>query len=90
MVDIFSTPTPLTVTLPADLVEELYVLAKEQGQSVDEVVREACLEYTEPFFWARVYKESQRSDPVPGNPGNGKEHGEAQSLKVEETSHEAQ
>lgn len=57
MVDILSTPTPLTITLPADLVEELKVLAKEQGQSVDEVVREACLAYMEPIFWEQVSRE---------------------------------
>ncbi len=65
------------------------MLAKEQGQSVDEVVREACHEYTEPFFWARVSKESQRSNPEPAAPGNGKEATESQTLKAEETSHGA-
>ena len=57
MVDITSAPTVLTVSLPADLIEELNILANEEGRSVNEVVREACLAYTEPFFWERVFKE---------------------------------
>ena len=85
MVDIFSTPTSLTITLPADLVDELHVLAKEQGQSVDEVVREACLEYTEPFFWARVMKESRPPNPDLSASSNGTERKDSQPLEVEES-----
>ena len=45
------------------LVEELEVLAKEKQLSVDEVIREACLAYTEPYFWERCYKEWRRTHP---------------------------
>ncbi len=60
MVDSHSTPAVLTVSLPADLMEELTTLANEQGRSISEVVREACLAYIEPFFWERVYNERSR------------------------------
>ena len=63
MPDIHSTPTPLTVHLPADLVAELQTLAREKQVSVDEVVREACLAYTEPYTWERCYKEWLRTHP---------------------------
>ncbi len=60
MVDIHSTPAVLAVSLPADLMEELTTLANEQGRSISEVVREACLAYIEPFFWERVYNARSR------------------------------
>jgi metal-responsive CopG/Arc/MetJ family transcriptional regulator len=60
MVDMNSTPEVLAVSLPADLIEELTTLANEQGRSISEVVREACLAYVEPFFWEQVYNERSR------------------------------
>jgi len=63
MVDVNGPRVPLTVHLPADLVEELLVLAKEQKVPVDEVVMEACLEYYEPYHWERAYKEWRREHP---------------------------
>ena len=63
MVDVLSSSMPLTVEFPNDLLVELETLAKEKRCSVDEVVREACLAYTEPYFWDRSYKEWRRSHP---------------------------
>jgi len=57
MVNVRSPQTPLTVHLPADLIEELRVLARQKNVSVDEVVMEACLSYTEPYAWERTHKE---------------------------------
>ena len=57
MVDLHSPSTPLTVHLPAELVAELQLLAGEQAVSVDEIVREACLEYTERYFWERCFED---------------------------------
>jgi len=63
MANLHSPSTPLTVHLPADLVAELRLVAEDKGVSVDEVVREACLAYTEPRLWARDYKEWLREHP---------------------------
>ncbi len=62
MVDLHSPLQPLTIQLPAELITELQVLAQEKQLSIDEVVREAGLEYTEPYFWERCYREWQRTD----------------------------
>jgi hypothetical protein len=56
MPDLHSPRVPLTVQLPAELVQELQLLAREKQVSVDEVVMEACLSYTEPYGWDRCYK----------------------------------
>jgi hypothetical protein len=63
MVDLHSVPTPLTVHLPADLVAELRLLAAEKHLSIDDLVREACLAFTEPYGWERCYKEWLRAHP---------------------------
>jgi hypothetical protein len=63
MVDVHSPRLPLTVQLPAELIEELQLLAREKQLSVDEVVMEACLEYTEPYLWERCYKQHLRDHP---------------------------
>ena len=63
MVDVHSPRAPLTVHLPAELIEELQTLAREKLSSVDDVVMEACLEYTEPYGWERNYKEWRRTHP---------------------------
>jgi hypothetical protein len=63
MVDIHSPNRPLTVYLPTELIAELQLLAEEKHLSVDEVVREACLEYTEPYIWERDYKAWLREHP---------------------------
>jgi hypothetical protein len=57
VVDTRSPAEPLTVRLPVDLIAELQLLAKEKQLSVDEIVMEACLDYTEPYLWQRCYKE---------------------------------
>ena len=56
MVDVHSPQTPLTIHLPAELIEEMRVLAREKNLSIDEVVMEACLAYSEPYTWERTYK----------------------------------
>ena len=63
MVDVHSPRAALTAHLPAELIEELKVLAGEKGLSVDDVVMEACLAYTEPYTWERRYKEWRRTHP---------------------------
>jgi hypothetical protein len=63
VVDIHSPRKPLTVQLPAELIDELQTLAREKQLSVDDVVMEACLEYTEPYGWEREYAEWRRSHP---------------------------
>ena len=62
MADLHSPRAPLTVQLPADLIEELREVAAWQRVSVDEVVLEACLAYTEPLLWKKAYRESHSSD----------------------------
>src|SRR5256885_11035309 len=74
MVDLHSPSTPLTVLLPADLVKELQLLAQEMHLSLDQVVREACLAYTEPHGWQRCYEEWVRThpdQPAAESAGNG-------------------
>lgn len=73
MIDVYSTPIPLTVQLPADLVAELQLLAGEQGQSVDEIIREACLDYVEPFIWASAFKEREQKQADGLGANNGME-----------------
>ena len=63
MIDLHSEAQSLTIQLPADLISELHQLAKEKNLSVDDVVREACLAYAEPYIWERCYKEWQRNHP---------------------------
>lgn len=54
---------PITVQLPAELIEEIRRLAVEKKVSIDDVVMEACLSYTEPYFWERSYKEWRTDNP---------------------------
>lgn len=63
MVDMRSPHEPLTVHLPADLIAELQTLAREKRLSVDEVVCEACLGYTEPYAWERTFKQWRQTHP---------------------------
>jgi len=60
MIDVHSPRLPLTVGLPGALIEELKTLAREKKLSVDDLVMEACLQYTEPCSWERDFKEWQR------------------------------
>jgi hypothetical protein len=60
MADLTSPPEPLTVQLPRDLIAELRLVAREKQLSVDELVLEACSEYTEPLMWELCYKEWRR------------------------------
>ena len=55
--------SPLTVRLPVELIEEIRTLAQEKKVSVDDVVMEACLGYTEPYVWERSYKEWRKENP---------------------------
>jgi hypothetical protein len=63
VIDVNAPRCPLTVHLPAELIEELQLLAREKQVSVDDVVMEACLDYTEPYFWERSHKEWRRDHP---------------------------
>ncbi len=63
MVDVNSPRQALTIQLPAELIEELRTLACEKHLPVDDVVMEACLGYTEPYFWERSYQEAIHADP---------------------------
>jgi hypothetical protein len=53
----------LTVNLPVDLIEELKAVAIYRGASLDEVVMEACLAYTEPYLWEKTYAEWRQQHP---------------------------
>ncbi len=63
MANVDSPRAPLTVQLPGELIEELQQLAREKHKSVDELVMEACLAYTEPYLWESAYKEWRRANP---------------------------
>ena len=63
MIDVNAPRFPLTVRLPAELIEEIRTLAAEKQVSPDEVVMEACLGYIEPYFWERNYKRWRRENP---------------------------
>jgi hypothetical protein len=63
VIDVNAPRFPLTVQLPAELIEEIRTLASEKQVSVDEVVMEACIGYTEPYFWERTYKEWRKEHP---------------------------
>lgn len=63
VIDVNAPRSPLTVQLPAELIEEIRTLAREKQVSIDDVVMEACLGYTEPYFWERGYKEWRAEHP---------------------------
>lgn len=63
VIEVNAPRVPLTVQLPAELIEEIRTLAREKQTSVDDVVMEACLAYTEPYFWERSYKEWRKENP---------------------------
>jgi hypothetical protein len=63
MIDIHSPARPLTINLPADLVRELQEMAAVRQVTLDEVVREACLAYSEPHIWERCYQDWLRVHP---------------------------
>ncbi len=65
MANVDSPRRAFTVNLPADLIEELKAVAEYRQVSLDEVVMEACLAYTEPYFWEKVYVEWRREHPQP-------------------------
>lgn len=62
MADLTSPRQPLTVELPAEVIEELREVASWQRISVDEAVLEACLAYTEPLLWQKSYREAPGCD----------------------------
>jgi hypothetical protein len=53
----------LTVNLPSDLIEELKVVALHRQVSLDEVVMEACLAYSEPYLWEKAYVQWRNEHP---------------------------
>jgi hypothetical protein len=63
MANINSPHTAWTVSLPGDLIEELKLVARYRGVSVDEVVMEACPAYTEPYLWEKAYSQWRREHP---------------------------
>ncbi len=63
MIDPQAPLQPLTVHLPAELIEELQTLAREKQFSVDDVELEACADYTEPYTWQRDYKAWVKQHP---------------------------
>ncbi|MGH7171994.1 MAG: hypothetical protein ACRELF_06240 [Gemmataceae bacterium] len=63
VIDVNGPRSPITVQLPAELIEEIRTLAREKQVSVDDVVMEACFAYTEPYFWERSYKEWRKENP---------------------------
>lgn len=63
VIDVNAPRSPITVQLPAKLIEEMRTLAREKQVSIDDVVMEACLGYTEPYFWERSYKEWRKENP---------------------------
>jgi hypothetical protein len=73
MIDVNSPSIPLGIHLPAGLIAELQRLANEKRLTVDEVVRDACLEYVEPSLWERCYQEWKRSHPDEPGPVTGRD-----------------
>jgi hypothetical protein len=63
VIDVNAPRVPLTVQLPPGLIDEIRTLARDKRISVDDVVMEACLGYTEPYFWERSYKEWRNENP---------------------------
>jgi hypothetical protein len=63
MADLHSPAEALTVHLPSELIAELKSLARDKQISVDELVREACLAYSEPRLWEKSYQEWLRQHP---------------------------
>jgi hypothetical protein len=59
MADLQTPRVPLTVYLPSELIDELREVAGRERLSVDEIVVEACLAYTEPRLWEHDYKKGQ-------------------------------
>ncbi len=63
VIDVNVPRSPLTVQLPLELIEEIRTLAREKKISIDDVDLEACLAYTEPYFWERSYKAWRKENP---------------------------
>ncbi len=61
MADLRSPSTPLTVHLPAELITELEQVARYKQVSIDEVVQEACLAYSEPYVWEQCFTDWART-----------------------------
>jgi hypothetical protein len=64
MADMNSPPQAFTVTLPAGLIEELKAVARYRGVPLDELVKEACAAYAEPYVWEEAYVEWRRKNPA--------------------------
>jgi hypothetical protein len=63
MANVNSPRLEFTVNLPAELIEELKVVASYRQVSLDEVVTEACLAYTEPYLWEKQYLQWRSQHP---------------------------
>ncbi len=64
MFNLDSPRVPFTVNLPCELVAELQAVARDTGQSVDEIVMEACATNVEALGWEHDYKEWCRANPA--------------------------
>jgi hypothetical protein len=63
MANINSPRKAFAVNLPSDLIEELKVVANYRQVSLDDVVMEACLAYTEPYLWEKAHQEWRQEHP---------------------------
>ncbi len=63
MANVDSPRQSLTVNLPIDLIEELKMVASNRRLSLDEVVMEACLAFTEPYLWEKAYARWRQEHP---------------------------
>ncbi len=63
MANINSPRKAFAINLPSDLIEELKAVANYRQVSLDDVVTEACLTYTEPYLWEKAYTEWRQEHP---------------------------
>jgi hypothetical protein len=57
MVDLNGPRGSLAVSLPVGLIEQLREIAARRRVSLDELIQEACLTYSEPVVWQHAYHE---------------------------------
>jgi hypothetical protein len=63
MFSLDSPRVPFTVHLPCELVVELQALARDTGQSVDDIVMEACAASADTRIWEHEYQKWSRAHP---------------------------
>ena len=61
MFSLDSPRVPFTVHLPCELVAELEALAADIGQSVDDIVTEACANGADSLVWEHEYQKWSRA-----------------------------